>query len=122
MDGITQRLNEIKNYYNLSGAKFADKVGKEKNTFANYLNGSRPIPTDVKVDILNTFPDLSADWLLRGKGDMFNKVNPDVERMKKEIYDLKMSLFVKEGVIKELKDNILSVMKQRYFEEFKKEV
>ncbi len=122
MDGITQRLNEIKNYYNLSGARFADKVGKVKNTFANYLNGSRPIPTDVIVDILNTFPDLSADWLLRGKGDMFNKVNPDVERMKKEIYDLKMSLLVKEGVIKELKDNILSVMKQRYFEEFKKEV
>lgn len=122
MDGITQRLNEIKNYYNLSGAKFADKVGKVKNTFANYLNGSRPIPTDVIVDILNTFPGLSADWLLRGKGDMFNKVNPDVERMKKEIYDLKMSLLVKEGVIKELKDNILSVMKQRYFEEFKKEV
>lgn len=121
MDGITQRLNEIKNYYNLSGAKFADKVGKVKNTFANYLNGSRPIPTDVIVDILNTFPDLSADWLLRGKGDMFNNVNPDVERMKKEIYDLKMSLLVKEGVIKELKDNILSVMKQRYFEEFKKE-
>lgn len=122
MDGITQRLNEIKNYYNLSGAKFADKVGKVKNTFANYLNGSRPIPTDVIVDILNTFPDLSADWLLRGKGDMFNNVNPDVERMKKEIYDLKMSLLVKEGVIKELKDNILSVMKQRYFEEFKKGV
>lgn len=122
MDGITQRLNEIKNYYNLSGARFADKVEKVKNTFANYLNGSRPIPTDVIVDILNTFPDLSADWLLRGKGDMFNKVNPDVERMKKEIYDLKMSLLVKEGVIKELKDNILSVMKQRYFEEFKKEV
>ena len=122
MDGITQRLNEIKNYYNLSGARFADKVRKVKNTFANYLNGSRPIPTDVIVDILNTFPDLSADWLLRGKGDMFNKVNPDVERMKKEIYDLKMSLLVKEGVIKELKDNILSVMKQRYFEEFKKEV
>ena len=122
MDGITQRLNEIKNNYNLSGARFADKVGKVKNTFANYLNGSRPIPTDVIVDILNTFPDLSADWLLRGKGDMFNKVNPDVERMKKEIYDLKMSLLVKEGVIKELKDNILSVMKQRYFEKFKKEV
>lgn len=53
---------------------------------------------------------------------MFNNVNPDVERMKKEIYDLKMSLLVKEGVIKELKDNILSVMKQRYFKEFKKEV
>lgn len=122
MDGITQRLNEIKNNYNLSGARFADKVGKVKNTFANYLNGSRPIPTDVIVDILNTFLDLSADWLLRGKGDMFNKVNPDVERMKKEIYDLKMSLLVKEGVIKELKDNILSVMKQRYFEKFKKEV
>ena len=122
MNGITQRLNEIKNYYNLSGTRFADKVGKVKNTFANYLNGSRPIPTDVIVDILNTFPDLSADWLLRGKGDMFNKVNPDVERMKKEIYDLKMSLLVKEGVIKELKDNILSVMKKRYFEEFKKEV
>ena len=122
MDGITKRLNEIKNNYNLSGARFADKVGKVKNTFANYLNGSRPIPTDVIVDILNTFLDLSADWLLRGKGDMFNKVNPDVERMKKEIYDLKMSLLVKEGVIKELKDNILSVMKQRYFEKFKKEV
>lgn len=122
MNGITQRLNEIKNYYNLSGVRFADKVGKVKNTFANYLNGSRPIPTDVIVDILNTFPDLSADWLLRGKGDMFNKVNPDVERMKKEIYDLKMSLLVKEGVIKELKYNILLVMKKRYFEEFKKEV
>ena len=122
MDGITQILNDIKNNYNLSGARFADKVGKVKNTFANYLNGSRPIPTDVIVDILNTFPDLSADWLLRGKGDMFNKVNPDVERMKKEIYDLTMPLLVKEGVITELKDNILSVMKQRYFEKFKKEV
>lgn len=106
----------------MSGAGFAEKIGKVKTTFANYLNGSRPTPVDVIVDILNTFPDLSADWLLRGNGDMLNKVNPDVERMKKEIYDLKMSLLVKEGIIKELKDNILSVMKQRYFEEFKKEV
>lgn len=53
MDGITQRLNEIKNYYNLSGAKFADKVGKVKNTFANYLNGAeRQYPFGYEAKIL----------------------------------------------------------------------
>lgn len=107
MSEITKRINEIRDHYRLSGNAFADKLGKVKSTVANYITGKQTPPTDFMVALLDTFPEVSAEWLFRGKGDMFNQVNPDIEQLEKEIYDLKMTILVKEGIIRELREEIL---------------
>lgn len=33
--------------------------------------------TDKVFNILNTYPELSAEWLLRGEGEMIRKVEPE---------------------------------------------
>lgn len=107
------RLKEIQRYYNLSGRGFSEKLGQHSATVNNYINGLRTPPLEFFVAVIETYPEISSDWLLLGKGDMFNKTNPDVEKLKEELHDLKMTVLVKEGIIKELHDNILEELRKR---------
>ena len=107
MNNISKRLNEIKDYYRLSGNQFAIKTKSVKSTVSNYLNGTKFPSLVFLISVLNAFPEVSAEWLMRGIGDMFNETNPDVEQLSKKVYDLKMELLMKEGIIRELRENII---------------
>lgn len=62
------KLIETKTYGN--EADFALKIGVKQQTLNNYTNGKRPVKLDTVLAILYTFSDISAEWLLRGKGEM----------------------------------------------------
>ena len=63
------KLIETKTYGN--EADFALKIGVKQQTLNNYTNGKRPVKLDTVLAILHTYSDVSAEWLLRGKGEMF---------------------------------------------------
>ena len=48
---------------------FEMSIGKSNG----YMNGVKNIPSNVLEEILDKYRDLSAEWLLRGTGDMFQK-------------------------------------------------
>lgn len=52
----------------LSGGQSGSSLQKRLN---NQLNGDASVTTDCILLVLNTFPDVSAEWLMRGTGDMF---------------------------------------------------
>ena len=62
------KLIETKTYGN--EADFALKIGIKQQTLNNYTNGKRPVKLDTVLAILHTYSDVSAEWLLRGKGEM----------------------------------------------------
>lgn len=62
------KLIETKTYGN--EADFALKIGIKQQTLNNYTNGKRPVKLDTVLAILHTYGDVSAEWLLRGKGEM----------------------------------------------------
>ena len=64
------RIKEVIEYSGLSTRAFAIKCGLKDNTFSNQLNGVREVSLNTITSILLTYENISADWLMRGKGEM----------------------------------------------------
>lgn len=52
-------------------ALLARLIGAEQSTVNNYLIGKRKPSLEFCEKILAAFPDISAEWLLRGEGSMY---------------------------------------------------
>jgi plasmid maintenance system antidote protein VapI len=67
---VLQRIEEIMRKYNLNKSGLAKAIEMEQVTVNNYLNGTRKVSFELILSIISKFPDISAEWLLRGEGDM----------------------------------------------------
>lgn len=66
-------INRIKTYIALRGLtekEFGANVGVSQQMMNYYLSGRSKMPVSVVVRILELYPDISAEWLMRGEGDM----------------------------------------------------
>lgn len=62
------KLIETKTYGNEKD--FALQIGIKQQTINNYTKGKRTVSLDAIIAILTAYEDVSAEWLLRGKGEM----------------------------------------------------
>jgi transcriptional regulator with XRE-family HTH domain len=70
-DVVTQRVNEFREKEGLSIRAFALKIGMLQETLNKQLKeDGRGVSISTIVLILAAYPDLSAEWLLRGEGEM----------------------------------------------------
>lgn len=69
-DRITQILNSRNFFFNGNVSVFARTIGMEQTTVNNYILGKRKMSLEFICKILSACPNISADWLLRGKGEM----------------------------------------------------
>lgn len=67
---IISRLKEIISYSGLSVRGFAIKCGIPQKTLDNQIKGLRSLSLDTTMSVLYTFPEISAEWLIRGTGEM----------------------------------------------------
>lgn len=68
---VTQRVNAFREKEGLSIRAFALKIGMLQETLNKQLKeDGRGVSISTIVLILAAYPDLSAEWLLRGEGDM----------------------------------------------------
>ena len=59
---------------------FAMKIGVNKVTLNNYTANKRKLSLGIIEAILNAFPEISAEWLLRGTGSMMlNKTSDSIK-------------------------------------------
>ncbi|MGD1818697.1 MAG: XRE family transcriptional regulator [Pleomorphochaeta sp.] len=66
---INYRLKQIREYFELSQAKFAIKFNLPQSTYAQYEKGGRAIPDSLKQE-LSQF-GINMNWLITGSGEMF---------------------------------------------------
>lgn len=66
-DRIIQFLSEN----NLTSTKFADKIGVQRSSISHILSGRNKPSFDFIEKMLVAYPDLNAQWLITGKGNMF---------------------------------------------------
>lgn len=119
MDGLRDRINEVRDHYRLSNRGFAESVGAKPAATNNYLNGTKEPSLEFVDRILSTYVDVSAEWLLRGVGSMFKEDKPTDEALLKELADMKVKLLVQEGITKELRDMLLEKNNGKIAEERK---
>ena len=63
-----RRLQKIIDYYGLSAASFADKVGVQRSSISHLLSGRNKPSLDFVMKVLTAFPEVDMYWLLNGKG------------------------------------------------------
>lgn len=80
---VRERINATLNENKLSVAAFSKEVGIGQTTLNRQLNGDARVSVDTIKAFLHRFKDVSAEWLLRGVGDMCCGV-PD-EQLEREI-------------------------------------
>lgn len=69
---IVERIMRLVELKAKSKREFASMIGIEQTLFNNYMIGKRGgMNYDIVDAILTTFPDVSAEWLLRGEGEMY---------------------------------------------------
>ncbi len=54
-------------------------------TVFRYLNGDNKMPLDFIERILLHFPDVSAEWLMRGDGSMYNDTEREADAPAQEV-------------------------------------
>ena len=90
---VIQRIKEAFSKKNTNPTKFSKGDSALQNRLSRQLRGA-VITFDTIQRILDDFPDISAEWLLRGKGDMYVQ-EKECEEPKK--YDAEVE--IEDGVI-----------------------
>ena len=67
---MKDRIAKILSYYNLTSSAFADKIGVQRSGISHILSGRNKPSYDFLVSLLDKFPEINANWLLMGEGDM----------------------------------------------------
>lgn len=69
-NGIIQRINKLILEYRLSLTTLSKKIGIPQPTLYRQMSGDSTLSLNTIYAILHHFPDISAEWLLRGTGEM----------------------------------------------------
>lgn len=69
---MKDRLNAIIENKGLTATRFAALIDANPSAISHLLKGRNKPGYDLLVNIAKAFPDISMDWLLTGKGEMYN--------------------------------------------------
>lgn len=72
---MIERVKKIIEAKSKSVREFSSMIGVKQVTLNQQISGSRSLSLDVVIAILNSFEDISAEWLLRGSGEMIKREN-----------------------------------------------
>ncbi len=67
---MIERLNSLLKYLKLTSSQFADEIGVQRSSVSHVMGGRNKPGFDFIRKILSRFPEISADWLITGDGEM----------------------------------------------------
>ncbi len=67
MEAITERVKKVMDDHGLSSAQMADRIGVQRSAISHILSGRNKPSLDFILKVLNSFSDVSSDWLLKGE-------------------------------------------------------
>lgn len=116
---MISRIKKLIEYSGLSTRAFALRCGIKDNTFSNQLNGVRDVSLNTITSILLTFENTSAEWLIRGEGEMIKNEKQQNNRKEEEkIINLIDTIAFQQDTIKNYKNLITDLEnKNRLLEE-----
>jgi len=77
---MLDRILLILQIKNLSSSKFAEEIGVQRSGISHIISGRNKPSLEFVQKLLNRFPDINAEWLISGKGEMIKS-----EPQRKEI-------------------------------------
>lgn len=68
---MKDRLQRILQEKQLTSARLADRIEVQRSSISHILSGRNKPSMDFMEKILSTFPEISGDWLITGRGAMY---------------------------------------------------
>jgi len=75
---MKSRIEHIMLRENMNASRFADHIGLNRAALSHILSGRNNPSLDVVTKILSSFPNISSEWLIFGKGDEFTDSNREL--------------------------------------------
>lgn len=87
---INGRIRELIQFSGITDNAFAKKIGVTQSVVASMFQRGTEPSAKVITSILCTYEEISAEWLLRGKGSMLiqKEVEPEIEKLKSIVYTI----------------------------------
>lgn len=79
-NSINQRIREFINSLDVNDNQFAKSIGITQSVIASMFSRNTEPSSKVIVSILNAYANLSAEWLMRGEGEMIKCDNSAKEK------------------------------------------
>jgi transcriptional regulator with XRE-family HTH domain len=67
---MKERLIEILKHLKINASQFADQIGVQRASVSHVLSGRNKPGFDFIQKIIETYPSVSAEWLITGKGEL----------------------------------------------------
>lgn len=106
---VNQRIMEFLKFMKISVNSMCKELNLKQSTVNGQLNGTNTLSADTIVHVIRAYPELSAEWVLRGKGPMIlNELSIDPElqaicmKQTRIIHRLEQRIAELEGEKKEL--------------------
>ncbi|MCK5170426.1 MAG: helix-turn-helix transcriptional regulator [Bacteroidales bacterium] len=68
---MKERIIQFLSENNLTSTRFADVIGVQRSSISHILSGRNKPSYDFIEKMLIAYPDLNAQWLITGNGDMY---------------------------------------------------
>ncbi|MEA3317651.1 MAG: helix-turn-helix transcriptional regulator [Bacteroidota bacterium] len=68
---MKDRILKFLNEKDFSSTKLADLINVQRSSISHILSGRNKPSFDFTQKLLNKFPEINAQWLITGKGNMF---------------------------------------------------
>tara|TARA_B100000131_G_scaffold318644_1_gene362925 strand:+ start:1313 stop:1609 length:297 start_codon:yes stop_codon:yes gene_type:complete len=78
-----ERLKKWMKIEGLKSSQLADLIGSNRATISHILSGRNKPSIDFLDKLLNNYPDLNANWLITGVGNMKENLNNQADYNKK---------------------------------------
>lgn len=70
---VKMRIREVLREFSSNPTQLANQFDVNQKTLNSHINGDTSVSLSTILLILDAFPDVSAEWLLRGTGEMTSK-------------------------------------------------
>ncbi|WP_108246107.1 helix-turn-helix transcriptional regulator [Muricauda brasiliensis] len=84
---IISRIERVIEHLELSVSAFADSIGVQRSSMSHLLNGRNKPSLDFVLKLVDTYPEVKLDWLLKGKGNF-----PETDNIEEELVANKADL------------------------------
>lgn len=88
---MSESVKRIKEFIDKNGLTVKDvekKIGMSNGSLGSQIKNNKSIGSDKIENFLSTYPDVSAEWLLRGEGYMIKSENIAKENVTDEVLNL----------------------------------
>lgn len=108
LDGIPERIKKLEETLGLNKTEISEKTGINRSFYYKGSKGEQSISFDFLYRLCVTF-NVSADWLIFGKGQMFRSDNELLSGIDSELEELYLQLVKR--MLKMSLDNQIKIVK-----------